>query len=751
MFPENDYTPFGYLDNPYHTWKLNRSGIFRVSPPVGFEWLFPNAYKPFLSAALNIGLLVDGQMLLLLPDWQNFSITPQSPYHSKNVFRFSWQWQQFAVQCDFFLADEKGLATQVRVTRLSADAGAASVLLLSSVQLKYRQTGLWDFGLTSYVKDDHSTAVLKSFAEGYCFTLKFSEECDRFHFGDELEIVRQNLSENRPLPQFFSTTKERIYSIIQVPVHFTDGDAFELTALMTRGVSENESGNLAHHLFPQLNAARNGHLADDAAFWDACPQLSGDWPDHWQRGWVYDWETLRMNVRRPTGIFTTEWDAMQIQKPRIVLAETALDMLMLSYADPERSQRVILGLFRDALSPQVPCAREDGSLNMISEDGSECGTSPAWCWPFYCFQSIFNRHGDRDWLEALFPHLENYLDWWLQHRTDDEGWAVYNCSWESGQDDSTKFLIQQPTGGEVVSHLRAVDLQAAMAQSAAVMSDFSKALGREPEKWDGVHQQFRERMLALWQKDWFCDFDRRTNSWVYKEEYRDVTNLAPFFVGVYDESHRRHVEPWFVHFKTNRKLWLEWASFFFMYLEAIWRTGFRQLASEVLFETADRVYRNWDRRQWSPEEAMPGVSIECWGFDKPYGSEGYGWGANMPIHIIRSLIGFREETTSDVSRFSLCPNLPDQLLSSGKRYGVSGLKYGNCQIALSYNVQDDTRLECRFTITGPKLAPFVVAREDGQMIYQSRGTMERQEGSLVLSNREKLIFQFTQIQAPSIF
>ncbi|MFZ5518311.1 MAG: MGH1-like glycoside hydrolase domain-containing protein [Candidatus Zhuqueibacterota bacterium] len=747
MFPENDYTPFGYLDNPFHTWKLNRSGIFRVSPPVGFEWLFPNAYKPFLSAALNIGLLIDSRILLLPSDWQNFSISPRSPYHSKNVFRFTWQWQQFNVECDFFLADEKGLAAQLRVTRASASAGAASVLLLSSVQLKYRQTGLWDFGLTGSVKDDHSTAVLKSFAEGYCFTLKFSEECDQYSFGDEANAVCRNLSGDARPARFFSTTKEKIYSLIRIPIDFSHGDDFELNCLVTRGVSEHETGTLSHQLFPQLNAMRNNHVSDDAAFWDICPQLSGDWPGHWQRGWVYDWETLRMNVRRPTGIFTTEWDAMQIQKPRVVLAETALDMLMLSYADPERSQRVILGLFRDAPGPQVPCAREDGSLNMISEDGSECGTSPAWCWPFYCFQSIYDRQGDRDWLEALFPHLELYLNWWLQHRTDDEGWAVYNCSWESGQDDSTKFLIQQPTGGEVVSHLRAVDLQAAMAQAAAVMSGFSKVLGREPDKWDAVHQQFRDRTLTLWRKDWFCDFDRRTNSWVYKEEYRDITNLAPFFVGVYSESHLRHVEPWFAHFKTNRKLWLEWASFFFMYLEAIWRTGFRQLASDVLYETADRVYRNWDRRHWSPEEAMPGVSIECWGYDKPYGSEGYGWGATMPIHIIRSLIGFREENNPDVSGFSLCPNLPAEFLSPGKRYGIGRLKFITCQMELSYIVQADLRLECRFTIAGPNLAPIVVVRENGQMAYQSRGTMEQQEGSIALTNREKLMFQFYPARA----
>jgi hypothetical protein len=67
-------------------------------------------------------------------------------------------------------------------------------------------------------------------------------------------------------------------------------------------------------------------LAQDDVFWSAAPQLSGDWPAHWKRGWVYDFETLRMMVRRPLGLYRNPWDAMQIQAPRNVLAETSIDM-----------------------------------------------------------------------------------------------------------------------------------------------------------------------------------------------------------------------------------------------------------------------------------------------------------------------------------------------------------------------------------------------------------------------------------------
>src|SRR6185437_14223350 len=40
-FPASDYTPFGYLDNPWHTWDLHRSGVFRSLPGIGFGLYYP--------------------------------------------------------------------------------------------------------------------------------------------------------------------------------------------------------------------------------------------------------------------------------------------------------------------------------------------------------------------------------------------------------------------------------------------------------------------------------------------------------------------------------------------------------------------------------------------------------------------------------------------------------------------------------------------------------------------------------------
>lgn len=749
MFPQDNYTPYGYLDNPFHTWKLNRSGAIRVHPPCGFGWLFPNAHSPFIyRASFNVGILIGDQRFLFEEDFKDKNVPLLCSYHSKNLFRFNWHCQSFDIIVEFFLAGENVLAAIVKFdSSKKLTIPHFSILLHQSVYLEYRKTGLWDFGLTGRFDDETNSVIIKSFAEGYVFTTKPSMKCQQCLLGDDLTKLRnQEFNLTIPEKNFFSTTSSSLFSLIQIPVKINQQSSFKMNCIFTRGVSENKTIQLGNRYLPILNTIRNDRIKEDEQFWQSCPKLEGDWPEHWKRGWVYDWETLRMNLREPVGIFSTRWDAMQIQKPRIVLAETALDMLMMSYAHPVISQEVILGLFQDALSPQVPCAREDGSLNMISEDGSECGTSPAWCFPFYCFESMLMRHYDHNWLQQLFPFLDRYLNWWLENRVDEEGWAIYNCSWESGQDASSKFLIPQTTGGEIVSHLRAVDLQAAMAQSATIMSFFSRCLNQDNEKWDMIARRFKEKTQAMWQGDWYCDFDNRTQSWFNKVDYRDVTNLAPLFCGLYQEDQLEKVRLLLEHFKDHPKLWLEWASFFFMYMEACWQTGFNRLASQVLFSTVDRVYQNWDRRSWQQNESMPGVSVECWGLEKPYGSEGYGWAATLPLHIIRSLIGYREDTPNFQHGFLLCPNFPEKLMVPGKKYSISDLKFQGKHFSIHYEVHNEKDLICYFTCEGKNNFCIQILDQRKMTIKHTEIAKTIRDVELELENRKNYYFEFPEVR-----
>src|SRR5690606_9590296 len=163
-----------------------------------------------------------------------------------------------------------------------------------------------------------------------------------------------------------------------------------------------------------------------------------------------------MPIRQPVGILRHPWDGMQIHSPRSVLGEMSLDVLCLSYADIHLAKEVIYGTFADAPMPNIPCTREDGSMNMISENASECGTAPNWGFPFLVISSIFARDRDTGWLRDLYPYLERFLRWWMENRSDDQGWFHADCSWESGQDGSARFRVSGDTPGASTIDVRTV-------------------------------------------------------------------------------------------------------------------------------------------------------------------------------------------------------------------------------------------------------------------------------------------------------
>src|SRR5205823_6251164 len=128
---------------------------------------------------------------------------------------------------------------------------------------------------------------------------------------------------------------------------------------------------------------------------------------------------------------------------------------------------------------------------------------------------------------------------------------------------------------------------------------------------------------------------------------------------------------------------LAWSSLMLPYVESIWATEDTSLAGEVIWMAAERIYRSMDRRSVEddagaenrrPKLGWPGVSCEIWGAHGAFGGEGYGWGAVMPAHIIRSLLGIRE--TQDPRELWVCPNLPQPLLAARKRYGLISLRCG---------------------------------------------------------------------------
>jgi len=80
MVPHDDFTPHGYLDNPYHSWKLNPSGVLRSMQPLGMGWHVPNlgsyVHNQFqYTAHLTIGLKIHDLVLVTPEDLESNALT----------------------------------------------------------------------------------------------------------------------------------------------------------------------------------------------------------------------------------------------------------------------------------------------------------------------------------------------------------------------------------------------------------------------------------------------------------------------------------------------------------------------------------------------------------------------------------------------------------------------------------------------------------------------------------------------------
>jgi hypothetical protein len=749
-FPMSDYTPFGYLDNPWHTWDLHRSGVFRSLPGIGFGLYYPAGPGGYFdyrdngiyAAELALGFRIGQRTLLGPADFRAGQLS--SPHHTKNIFAYAFEESGVRVACTFLEVDEDALAVRVELAETAGNRQAITAAAFHTYRLGGRDWWGRD-GLAGNFDEESGALWIRSFAAGTAFAIAADRASDA-HFFSGQEADRDTwLGQNPKSGEKLTYYPQPLHGALRYDIELAPHSRAELMILMARSANQPSAIKHARASLPKVAAALDDKRAEDAAFWSAAPKLTGDWPEHWKRGWVYDFETLRMMVRRPSGLYKHHWDAMQIQAPRNVLAETSIDMWALSYADPEAAKQVFLGQFLDALEPNVPCMREDGVMNMVAVDGSACGTSISWCFPFFCAASIFDRTRDTTWLRQLYPKLASLMRWTLANRSDSGGFLVGKCSWETGMDTSKRFRIQQPTGGELVEFLRLVELQAAASQAGEILARFATVVGKaeEARQWRKLQKDFAEKTQQLWKHDWFHDYDTHAGQLVTVAT-RDPSQAAPAFCGIATEAQKQRILPTLRSMYEELKAQeskdvaqgnfsLDWSSFVLPFLESAWSSGDGALVSETVELIADRIYTSMDRRtiegpagpDGNPRRlGWPGVSCEIWGASGAFGGECYGWGAVMPAHIIRNLLGVRE--TYDSRRITLAPNFGASLAEAGKHYGITGLSYGGRRLDIVHAFLDGQRIRVDLRcpeggvqgVTGSGGRPLRVERNGGACRFE---------------------------------
>jgi hypothetical protein len=613
-FPESNYTPFGYIDNPYHSAVLNRSGVIRSVPPIGFgfwvrdlPWPYGTGFGlrriPNYLSFLHLSVNVNGKVLNSAQDFKNNEIDLISKYHTKHMMSYDWEIEGIQFSIKYFLANEHSIGCIVEVQNKNQEDNTVTVHATNIYG--YPQNRWWGSdGLAAIYNTKTDAGVSKIWAYGDIFILGADKKSTSHKATASKDVWIRWINENNLSNNEGATVKMPgpVYTVqsYQIKLSATEKQSFFLT--LTRG--KNEFSAFETHEYVLLNAVNilNAQLKEDENFYNDVPMLVGDWPSEWKHGWIYDWETLRMNIRKPIGIFKHNWDGMQIHTPRLVLGETGIDAMCMGYADVELAKDMFKAAFIDVPGPNVPCSREDGSVNMICANGVECGTAPIWGVPYYVINSIYQRDQDDAWIKELYPHLKSFLEFWLEQRTDEEGWLHATCSWESGQDGSRRFLIDGHDPGAAAEYVRTVDIEAAVAAATENMVLFAEVAGKsqDKERWQEIAQERRKRVQNMYVDGWFRDFDARNEEPIIVEDYYDIMMFLPVTLGIASQNQMQELIPKFHHFRDNPRHFLEWPSFLFPFTEAAWRTGLRMFTAGEVLKIGNRIYPRLDERDIQP-------------------------------------------------------------------------------------------------------------------------------------------------------
>ena len=707
-FPIDDYTPHGYLNNPKHSAMANPSGMIRSFPPVGMGFwqsciagyaadsLYGlNSYLSLLSPSL----IVDGKLYAEAEDFTELS----APYHSSNILTYAFKCGGIESAISYFTKSDKALICSFEMANTNEKKIDLAVNLRHIYGLNQKEWWGSD-AVTGRFVEQEGIYVSKILANGDVFVLMgTSKPSDCYVTKCETELKKWLSDSSQPShagPVAVALPKP-LHGVLRYRFALNPGEAVSFSVALERGKSEDRAIEGAKETISRLENLLNEKLCADNSFYKKAPRLSGDFPDAWRRGFVYDFETLRVMVRDPVGIYKSKWDSMLHSNPRVVLAETAIDMAVLSYSDFETAKEVMLGVFKDAPSPQVPCTREDGSVNMIGDDGSECGTAPIWGMPIRVVRQLYERSGDAGWLADIYPYLKEFLLWWKKNRTDSEGWYHCNNSWESGQDGSRRFIVEMDitndaTHGANATFVRTADLEAAMASAFGDMLFFSEELGETSEKtlWETEYNNGLRRIEAMFvpEVNSFCDFDARSGKPIIHTDYFDLMLSMPAALEVCSDLHR-HKAAWLfdAHYRSSRQggYSLIWPPILWTVTKAAFNSDRQDWAAAIIARQANESYSMRDCKAILAQTSsrykelelfapyryiIPGHAFENLA-GKPFEafSENYGWGALLPMLIFENILGLQSEGVGGYS-FSLCIYLPDEL--SGKSFIIKNIHYG---------------------------------------------------------------------------
>jgi neutral trehalase len=399
----------------------------------------------------------------------------------------------------------------------------------------------------------------------------------------------------------------------------------------------------------------------------------------WDKGFLAVYQTLLKNLHLPNRNFKTRYAYPSPVFMGVYLWDSSFIAQVWKPWDYKTAEDVLLAVLDNAAP--------DGRLkHFVSPyDKSDLTQPPVIAWSVW---QLYDWSGDKEFLAHAYPILKNYNDWLYKNRRLSNGLFFWKHSYESGIDNSPRFVTANEKPVLEVQKLAAIDLNSYVHQQNVLLAKMAEVLGKSNEaaafkkNAEDLNKLINDR---LWDEQTGLYFDRymETDQLV---KIKTIASLIPLFAGVPDAARAkrlrehamnpREFNTWFPMPSVARDdksfekdCWRGpvWINTAYMPVKGLQNYGFDDDAAELAWKITDGVYKNY---------AVTGKLVEFYdpdhpGFQDLHRKRGnlykqitlggkpqpnfVGWTGLVNTLAIEDLIGFHKQG----NKMTLAPRFPD--------------------------------------------------------------------------------------------
>ncbi len=261
------------------------------------------------------------------------------------------------------------------------------------------------------------------------------------------------------------------------------------------------------------------------------PETPPGLPGDWDRSFHAAYNRLCHNLKGPNSFFRGHRAHPGPPYKAAYLWDTAFIAQVWRHWDPRIAQELLEYLFRfQRPNGKIHHAVLEVLVKPVPYKGSQ---PPVLAWAAW---RIYEKSGDRSFLEASYPRLVRFHQWWRKYRRQPDGLYFWEHPYESGIDNSPRFSNRDESRFANTRRMAAVDLAAYQVMSLEALAAIATELGR-PDEAEAFTQERRELAALTNEKLWdeehgnYHDWDYRANNFV---RVNTISSLLPLTAGIPD-------------------------------------------------------------------------------------------------------------------------------------------------------------------------------------------------------------------------